>query len=162
MNLCFFGTILGIGRNEEQDYRVAQICQRALAACELLSHPRSSTLDLELPMDGDEIASTKNESMKVHVVFIDNGVSDAFAVQRVDNGNGDGDDVDVMEDESGCENGLEAKANAGKSGPDFSSVSGFDLLAGTVKGEHHFSVLRHLVVILWYYLATSEHFKIIT
>jgi hypothetical protein len=56
-----------------------------MATLELLAHPRSSTLDLELPMDVDEILSTKNESMKVHVVYIDNGGNgvDAFVAQSV-------------------------------------------------------------------------------
>ena len=116
--------------------RVNKVCQRALAVCELLSHPRSSTLDLELPMDADEILSTKNESMKVHVVFIDNGVSDAFALQSV--GSDDTPDEQVMEEESSNgkdDDSLGAKTTAEKSGTDFSSVPGFDQLAGTAKGN---------------------------
>lgn len=115
-----------------------QTCQRALAACELLSHPRSSTLDLELPMDADEIAATKIEMMKVHVVFIDNGIGDAFVVQRADNGDvDDNDDGEQAMDEEPVNgnNSLDSSPGALKSGPDFSSVPGFDLLAGTTKGR---------------------------
>jgi hypothetical protein len=86
-------------------------------------------------MDGDEIVATKNESMKVHVVFIDSGVGDAFAVQRADYVDVDIDDEQAMDEEPVNGNdGLDANPGAKKLGPDFSSEPGYDLLAGTAKG----------------------------
>ena len=109
---------------------MTQICQKAMVSCELLAHPRSSTLDLELPMDGDEILSMKRELMKVHVVYIDNGVSgaDTFVAQNDDN-----DDEDDEQAVTQSENEV-IQSGAERSGTDFSSEPGFDFLAGKVKG----------------------------
>ncbi len=49
----------------------------------MLTHPRSATLELEFPLDSEEVSTVKNESMKVHVICIDSGnvAGDAFADQ---------------------------------------------------------------------------------
>jgi len=70
--------------------------------------------------------------MKVHVVYIDNGGSggDTFVAR---NGDDESDDDDEM---NGSENGENEaiQSPAQRSGPDFSSEPGFDILAGKVKG----------------------------
>jgi hypothetical protein len=72
-----------MGRKEENDVHVIKVCQKGLSVCEMLTHPRSATLELEFPLDSEEVSTVKNESMKVHVICIDSGnaAGDAFADQ---------------------------------------------------------------------------------
>jgi hypothetical protein len=73
----------GMGRKEENDGPVIKVCQKALSVCEMLTHPRSATLELEFPLDAEEVSAVKNESMKVHVICVESGyvAGDAFADQ---------------------------------------------------------------------------------
>lgn len=118
---------------------MVELCRKALSVCELIAHPRSATLELELPLDPDEISATKSESMKVHVVYIDNGGNgkvDVFADLNNENGGSESDDDEEM---SGGENqdskGSKQQQKSENVGPDFHSQPGFDLLAGKVKGK---------------------------
>ena len=72
-----------MGRKEENDGHVIKVCQKALSVCEMLTHPRSATLELEFPLDIEEVSAVKSESMKVHVICIDSGnvAGHAFADQ---------------------------------------------------------------------------------
>ena len=138
-----------MGRREESDREVLDVCQNAISVCELIAHPRSATLELELPLDPEEISATKNESMKVHVVYIDNGGNgnvDVFADQNVDENGGSESDVD--DEMTGGENQETMRQNQKENvGPDFQSQPGFDLLAGKVKGKNStFQLLLSLVI----------------
>ena len=124
----------GLGRREENDSQVLKVCQRAMSVCELISHPRSATLELEFPLEPEEISTVKGEAMKVHVVYIDSGLNndnvDAFALQSKQ----DFDDDEAEEEMESADEDKSTKPET-TNGSKFSSEPGFELLAGKGKGK---------------------------
>ena len=106
-----------------------------MSVCELISHPRSATLELEFPLEPEEISTIKTESMKVHVVYIDSGINndngDAFALQSKQ-------DFDEEEMESADEDDTAKPEEETTNGSKFSSEPGYELLAG--KGKNKYTV----------------------
>ena len=106
-----------------------------MSVCELISHPRSATHELEFPLEPEEISTIKTESMKVHVVYIDSGINndngDAFALQSKQ-------DFDEEEMESADEDDTAKPEEKTTNGSKFSSEPGFELLAG--KGKNKYAV----------------------